>query len=205
MVIQSTVDLITNTISDRTKSPPSIFRLKTVPSVAKAVVIPTAEIPVIPRQYSRPKPTATIRLTEIKLEIIIFFFELFILFSTFLLRYAQISRTIMPSIHIAFYNFRVYVFFSNHISDCCAMDVAVDHFQLEALLNQVDNIVDKSPGLPTSHVVYINRDFELRSIVPHFNFGQFVNRENLVEAFNYLLFIDWIILLSIKTPVHLYR
>ena len=109
----------------------------------------------------------------------------------------------MPSIHIAFYYFRVYAFFSNHISDCCAMDVAVDHFQLKAFLNQVDDVVDKSPGLPTSHAVYINRDFELRSIVPYINFGQFVNRENLVEAFYDLLFIDWKCLLSIKTPVHL--
>ena len=53
--------------------------------------------------------------------------------------------------------------------------------------------------------MYVNRDFELRSIVPYFYFGQFVNRENLVEAFDDLLFIDWISLLSIKTPVHLYR
>ena len=83
------------------------------------------------------------------------------------------------------------------------MDVAVDHFQLEALLNQVDGIVDKSPGLPTSHAMYVNRDFELRFSVPYLYFGQFVNRENLVEAFYDLLFIDWKCLLSIKTPVHL--
>ena len=81
----------------------------------------------------------------------------------------------------------------------------MDHFQLEAFLNQVDDVVDKSPSLPTSHAMYVIRDLELRSIVPYFYFGQFVNRENLVEAFDDLLFIDWMILLSIKTPAHLYR
>lgn len=79
----------------------------------------------------------------------------------------------------------------------------MDHFQLEAFLNQVDDVVDKSPGLPTPHAVYINRDFELRFSVPYLYFGQFVNRENLVEAFYDLLFIDRRFLLSIKTPVHL--
>lgn len=79
----------------------------------------------------------------------------------------------------------------------------MDHFQLEALLHKVDYVVDKSPGLPTSHAVYINRDFELRFSVSYLYFGQFVNRENLVEAFYDLLFIDRRFLLSIKTPVHL--